>query len=161
MIEATITGDKLVLAHLEKLPSNLRKAISDSVRRQWFRIQAEVVRGKLSGVPLHRRTGNLASSINVGGTDTATSFEESDTEVTGRIGTKVRYGAVHEYGGTFTVKEYQRRVTSRLLGEHEVTVKAHNVTYPQRSFLRSTLADMRPSVLEAIRADVARAAKEG
>ena len=163
MIEATVTGDKLVIERLEKAPASIRQALSDEVKRQWFRIQAAVVREKLSGDPLHRRTAVLASSINVGGTDTVTEFSDSSQEIVGRIGTKVRYGRVHEEGGTFTVREYVRKSfanVQRRDGKPKGTVREHTVTFPQRAFLRPTLNEMRASVLESIRSAVMKASAE-
>ena len=165
MIDATITGGELVIARLEKAPASIRQALSNEVKRQWFRIQAEVVRQKLSGDPLHRRTGVLASSINAGGIDSATVFSDDSQEIVARIGTKVRYGRVHEEGGTFTVREYVRK-SARKRDERgrfkkgTGVVRAHTVTFPQRAFLRPTLNDMRASVLEAIRNAVMKAAAE-
>jgi hypothetical protein len=156
VIEVTITGDDRVEARLRTLPEKLRSAISDVLKGEWYRVQAAVVTGKLSGDPLHRRTGVLASSINVGGTDTATAFEESPTEIVGRIGTKVRYGKVHEDGGTYNVPAHERmlsQVFGRPVEPHAISVAAHSVTFPQRSFLRSTLREMAPT----LRANIERA----
>ncbi|HXN32447.1 MAG TPA: hypothetical protein VN894_11315 [Polyangiaceae bacterium] len=141
MISGFVTGDAEVLARFSALPGTMRKAVSDAVKREWFRVQIAVVKQKLSGDPLHRVTGVLASSINVGGAQTATSFDETETSITARIGTRVRYGAVHELGGTFQIPEHGR------LGH---MVRAHSATFPQRSFLRSTLAEMGPSIRENI-----------
>lgn len=163
MIEATLTGDAQVAARFAALPDKARKAISDEMRRQWFLIQTAVVREKLSGDPLHRRTGNLASSINVGGADSATAFEESDTEIVGRIGTRVKYGRVHEDGGTFQVPSHERTITQvfgRSITPRTITVREHTVTFPQRSFLRSTLREMGPGVTAALEKALADAVKE-
>ena len=157
MIEGAVTGGDAVILRLENLSGNLRQAVADALKREWFRIQAAVVTEKLSGDPLHRRTGVLASSINVGGADTATEFVDEPTEIIGRIGTKVRYGFIHEYGGTFTIPAHERRVEARLGGAGTTTVRAHTATFPERSFLRSTLQEQKPAVLEAIRAAVTRA----
>jgi len=154
MIEGAVTGDDAVVVRFERLPGALRAAVVREMRRQWFRVQAAVVTGKLSGDPLHRRTGVLASSINVGGSDTATEFVDEPTEIIGRIGTKVRYGFIHENGGTFTIPSHDRRVESRLGKPYVATVREHKATYPKRSFLRSTLKELRPSILAAIRGAV-------
>jgi phage gpG-like protein len=161
-IEFTI-DDAAVQARLAAMPEKARKAISDVMRQQWFRIQSEVVRGKLSGDPLHRRTGVLASSINVGGADTASDFVESASSIVATIGTKVWYGVVHENGGTFQIPSHERTISQafgRPITPKTITVAAHTATFPQRSFLRSTLRDMTPSVLAAIGAALATALKE-
>lgn len=156
MIEARVTGADRVVVRLQSLPDRLRSALKDSMQRQLFRLQAAVVTGKLSGDPLHRRTGNLASSINQRLTDDGTS-------IVGQVGTKVRYGAVHENGGTFQIPSHERTITQvfgHAVTPHAVTVRAHSATFPQRSFLRSSLRDLRSSILDALNADVASAAKE-
>ncbi|MGA7120039.1 MAG: hypothetical protein WBY94_08080 [Polyangiaceae bacterium] len=157
MIEGSVTGDSAIVLKLERLPTTLRGAVVNALKREWFRLQAAVVTGKLSGDPLHRRTGVLASSINVGGADTATEFVDEPADIIGRIGTKVRYGYVHEYGGTFTIPSHDRRVESRLGKSFTQSVREHQATFPQRSFLRSTLDEQRPAVLAAIRAAVSSA----
>lgn len=162
MITAVLTGDDKIALRLQEAPSALRQAISDSMKRQWFRLQAAVVTQKLSGDPLHRRTGLLASSINVGGSETATEFTDDPLEIVGKVGTKVRYGFVHENGGTFGIPAHMRTITTvfgRAVAPHHVEVRAHNATFPQRSFLRSTLEEMRGSIIDNIKADVAAAAK--
>lgn len=157
MIEGSISGDEVVLLRLERLPNAIRKELADEMKKQWLRVQAAVVTKKLSGDPLHRRTGVLASSINVGGPDTATTFEEDSTEIVGRIGTKVWYGRLHEYGGTFHVKAHERKVLGRL---GATMTKEHDITFKQRSFLRSTLDEMRDSILDAMRSAVTKATNE-
>lgn len=157
LIEATVTGDDKVAARLQAAPSRLRAAIIASMQRQLFRIQAAVVTGKLSGDPLHRVTGALASSVN-------TKLTEGADEIVGRVGTRIRYGAVHENGGTFQIPAHTRHVTmvfGRSVAPHDIEVAAHSATFPARSFLRSTLTQLRGSVIDALRADAARAAGDG
>jgi phage gpG-like protein len=155
MIEGKVTGDVQVVAAVGQLSTTLRAILLDSIRRQAFRLQAEVVTDKLSGDPLHRRTGNLASSINVDVTD------ESD-RIVARIGTKVGYGRVHEYGGTFQIPAHTRTLTTvfgRSVAARTIDVRAHTATFPERSFLRSTVREERTAVLSAIRADIEAVAK--
>ena len=163
MIVGTVTGDAAVVARLQGLSPKIRQGLTQAMQVQWFRIQTATRRQKLSGDPLHRRTGVLASSINVGGGQTVTTFEDRPEAITARVGTRVRYGAVHENGGTFQVPAYTRHITKvfgRPVTPREVAVSAHSVTFPQRSFLRSTLADLKPSIIAAIEAAVSDAVKE-
>lgn len=156
LIEATVTGSDRVVVRLQSLPDILRSALKNSLQRQLFRLQAAVVTGKLSGSPLHRRTGTLASSINQRLTD-------DGTNLVGQVGTKVRYGAVHETGGTFQIPEHTRTITQvfgRAVAPHQVSVRAHTATFPERSFLRSSLRDLRSSILDALNADVTSAAQK-
>lgn len=149
MIEGTVTGDELVVARLERLGPTVRQALHDAMVAQALRVQKAVVTEKLSGNPLHRRTARLASSITQNVTD------EGDG-VVARIGTNVRYGRVHELGGTFQIPAHERRTKSG----KTATVRALTATFPQRSFLRSVLAELRPSIVEQIQASIARAVKE-
>jgi phage gpG-like protein len=149
MIEATLTGDASVVLRLERLGPSVRQAVYDAMRAQCFRIQNAVVRQKLSGDPLHRRSTRLSSSITSEVTD-------EGGEIVGIVGTNVRYGKVHEYGGTFQVPEHERRTKSG----KTTTVRAHKATYPERSFLRSVLTEMRPSVIDAIQSAINRAMQE-
>ena len=162
MIEGTVTGQDAAVVRISSISDKVRASLRDSMQRWWYRLQAQVVTSKLSGDPLHRRTAVLVSSINVGGAQTATEFTETDTEMIGRVGTKVRYGAIHENGGTFAVPEHLRTIT-QVFG-HPVTprivaVRAHSVTFPMRSFLRSTIRDMSTQIREGIKADIAKAVK--
>lgn len=163
MIDVQVTGGDAAVARIASLSDKMRASLRDSMQRWWYRLQAQVVTTKLSGNPLHRRTGVLASSINVGGAQTATEFTETDTQIIGRVGTKVRYGAIHENGGTFAVPEHSRTITQVFghpISPRIVMVRAHSVTFPTRSFLRSTLRDMSTQIRDGIKADIAKAAKE-
>lgn len=146
MIEVNVTGADKVVARIASMSDVIRAALRASMQSQLFRLQSQVVTGKLSGDPLRRRTGNLASSIN-------SRLEEGGDGFTGTVGTKVRYAAVHEYGGTFTIPAHTRNVTTvfgRSVAAHSVEVRAHSATYPMRSFLRSTLSDMSSSIRDAL-----------
>lgn len=151
MIRVTLVGTDRVVARLKAMPERVRAALVLAMRRQLLNLQGHVVRSKLSGQVLRRVTGNLASSINV-------EFRDAGTEISGSVGTKVWYGAVHEYGGTFNVKGHMRRVTQvfgRPVTPTEAFVRAHSVRYPERSFLRSSLRDLS----SVIRADMERSVR--
>lgn len=156
MIRGSLSGDGAIVARFQTLPSAMRDELSASMDRAAFRVQAHVVQDKLSGQVLKRVTGTLASSVNVARNDTA-------TEIRRTIGTKVRYGGVHEFGGTFEVRAYQRRVAlvRRTQGPQRLgEVQAHTVTFPERSFLRSGLRDLRSEILGDIRSDLGKVKPE-
>jgi phage gpG-like protein len=153
MIRLILTGDDKVETRIRGMNEKVRQALVDAVKTQWFALQSYVVRTKLSSQVLHRVTGNLASSINVGGPNTASEFTETPVEIVGRVGTRVVYGAVHEYGGTFKVPAHQRTITQvfgRDVTPTVVSVAAHNVTFPERSFLRSSIQDMGTQIRQSI-----------
>ena len=153
MIKMVLVGSDKVEARFRTLSQRARDALTDAMKRQWFSLQAHVVSEKLSGQVLRRLTGNLASSINVGGANSASQFTETPAEIVGQVGTKVIYGAIHEDGGTVNVQAHTRNITQvfgRPVTPTEVFVRAHTATYPQRSFLRSSIRDL----ASEIRADI-------
>lgn len=153
----TIYGDDKVEAALSRLPSLLKEALSRAMRVQWLDLQRYIITSKLSGQVLRRRTGVLASSINVGGDQTASEFLEDDQQIVGRVGTKVWYGAVHEYGGSFRVKPHERTITQafgREITPRTIQVSGYDVHFPERSFLRSGLSDRSSQIRDAIAASV-------
>jgi phage gpG-like protein len=159
VIEVEITGTDAVVARLESMSDKIRQSLRDAMQQQWYALQSYVVTEKLSGDPLHRRTAFLASSIN-----TDSTFTDDATSIVGRVGTKVIYGRVHEYGGTFTIPAHERRVTS-VFG-HPVaggvtTVRSHSATFPERSFLRSSMRDLSSQIREAMQQAVADAIAAG
>ncbi len=163
MIIGTVTGDEAVVRKLHTLPDKIRKQLGAEIRKQWIALQSHVIQDKLSGQVLKRVTGVLASSINVGGADTASEFIESGSgDIIGRVGTKVRYGRIHEFGGSVTVKAHQRRFTQvfgRPVTPGIANVGAYTAHYPERSFLRSTLRDRNDIIRAALRRSVEEAIK--
>jgi phage gpG-like protein len=142
MIEGYLIGDKEVIARLEAMP----KKVHDSLLRRITRLAASLTHhvkaDKLTNQVLHVRSGNLRTSIHQSITDAAAG-------IVAKVGTNVEYAAKHEYGfhGAEAVKAHLRTITQafgRPISPREVLVRAHTrqVTYPERSFLRSALADM-------------------
>ena len=91
----------------------------------------------------------------------------SDTggSTTGTVGTNVSYAAAHEYGfkGAQTVKSYMRTAKTvfgrQLRSPVTFAVRGHarQVNIPERSFLRSALADMSGEIPAGINAAIQRA----
>ena len=156
-----------------KMQDNVRRAIE----RLSIQLQAKVKDEKLSGDPLHVRSGTLRRSINrVVIEDGANTFAQ--------VGTNVKYAHIHEYGydGPEDVREYVRRSREQMslarfrtnkLGEKieikgsyrkngggpgEIRVRAHTrqMHMPERSFLRSSLREM----ADDIRSEIRSAARE-
>ena len=118
------------VAFLETITPRIRAELRKHITRLILEMQREVQRNKLiGGHPLHKRSGDLFRSIH---------YKISDTPlgIIGRLysGKEVaHYSFVHEYGGTF----------SRRGGG--------TVTYPMRSFMRSTLSEYREDFRAAIK----------
>lgn len=132
----------------------LRPALRRTVERETIALQAHVVGQKLSGQVLHVRSGTLRRSI------TYTVRDDADG-IVGTVGTNLEYAAIHEYGGTIHVPEIRPRQAKALrfyVGGVAVfarRARAHDVHMPQRSFLRSALADRREAFVAAVRATLA------
>ncbi len=129
MIRGYIFGDGETVAKMGRLNKAGKDAVRMSVQRLTLRLLAKVKADKLSGQVLNVRTGRLRRSINQ-------RVEVNGQGAYGKVGTPVKYGRIHEFGGTVS------RPSSRGPGR---------ATYPERSFLRSALREMEPSIRAALR----------
>ena len=141
-------------------PEKARRLLTMGVFRGLVWVGNAAIR-KLSGPVLKNQTGTLRRSIHERIVE-----DEDPNSIKGVTGSfagnpnpkggqqAAGYGRIHEYGGTFAVAEYQRRV-STLFGKpvepYMQTVKAHSVTYPERSFLRSSLKDEKKNVVKELK----------
>lgn len=143
-------SERLEAVQLERLRPVLRR----TVERETIALQAHVVEGKLSGQVLHVRSGTLRRSITY-------TVRDDEDGIVGTVGTNLEYAPIHEYGGTIHVPEIRPRKAKALhfyVGGASVfamRARAHDVRMPQRSFLRSALADRREAFLAAVRAAIA------
>lgn len=141
MIQATIDSAALT-TRLAQFGPKIQANVERSIRQIVIEGQSEIVRDKLhGGNPLFSRSGNLARAVQQ---DVASDADA----ITGTIGVDrtAPYGAVHEYGGTFDVREH---IATSRLGK-SFTVKAHTMTVPERSFLRSWLSENRGEILAQV-----------
>lgn len=160
MISGEVTGDKEVARRFRALPDGVRGKVVDQVRRLTLLLQISVKKDKLSGQVLNVRTGTLRRSIDqqllTGGDD-----------ITGIVSTNLKYARAHEYGfkEQVTVKEHLRLVKQAfgkpLKSPVWATVKSHSAkaNLPERSFLRSALADMKPEIMAGLNKAVGDALK--
>ena len=159
-ITGEVKGDREVVADLRRFDAAARGEIQKGIGRITLKLLTLVKAQKLSGQALNVRTGRLRRSI-------TQRIEAGADEISGIVGTNVDYAAIHEYGfkGAVTVKQHLRLVKQAfgrpLKSPVWSTVGTHtkNVSMPERSFLRSALADMKNTgVIEAeIDASIARA----
>lgn len=136
MTVGAVIGHKEVAERFAAMPERLRERLRREITELTVDLQSHVKADKLSGQVLNVRTGNLRRNIN-------TRVQETATSITGTVGTNVEYARIHEYGGT--MKEHLRTIThafGRPLKQAK-TIKVGGYTVPERSFLRSSLADRR------------------
>lgn len=158
MISGTVVGDKEIAKRFRALPDGVRSKVIDKVQALVIRLQRMVRQEKLSGQVLNVRSGTLRRSIDQ-------RMITDNTAVSGVVSTNVKYGRPHEYGSneTVTVKEHVRLVKQAfgraLKSPVWATVKTHTAkqNIPEKSFLRSALADMKPEILD----ELEKAAGEG
>lgn len=155
MITARITGDSATLLKLRSMTVSIRDALRAAVRREAIGLSRYVKEEKLSGQALKNRTGTLRRKINFTTTETATSM-------TGSVGVKLSYARAHEFGfdGVVTVREHLRMIKmawGRPIAPKESTVHSYSrhMLLPERSFLRSALAESGPGIRERLHAAVA------
>lgn len=127
-------------------------------------LHSHIVREKLSGNPLKRVTGDLARSVN---------YKFEDDGMTAIVGANTPYAAYHEYGfsGVMAVREHVRRTKGQMAqavrnklgdetrpskakaaGTGATAVRAHSrsVNYPARSYMRTSLEEMRGTIIATI-----------
>jgi phage gpG-like protein len=180
-MKASISVDiraEAVIARFRHMGARMHDALLREITRLSVKLQAKVKDQKLTGQVLHVRTGTLRRSIN-------RVVEDRGEVIKAQVGTNVPYAHIHEYGfnGIESVRAHVRRSPRQMAmaryrtnklgerieikgsynkaggGEGEINVRAHarHMVMPERSFLRSALADME----DEIRTDIRRAAREG
>ena len=154
--EITVRGDKELIAKLGAMPDRVRTELRREVNYLAVKM-LQLIQSKLRGPVLNYITGRLFRSIQERVTETSTSvvarlFSAGDD----------KYAGIHEFGGTINIPEI-RPVNARVLhwvgGSGDVFAmyaRAHTVTMPERSFMRSSLTDMRSEIVEGMRAAVMR-----
>lgn len=149
MIKGSVKGLPETVAGFRTASGAVRQDVRKAVTRLAIMLQRHVKEKKLSGQVLKVRTGNLRRSITYRVVD-------SGSNIYGIVGTNVKYGRIHEYGGTFSIPEHLRTITQvfgrKLRSPIEVTVRRHTARFPERSFLRTALQDMMPTIREELRA---------
>ena len=149
MIRVTLIGMTELKARFENLYPKARDAIFRSVSKLAIGLQTIVVADKLSGQVLKNRTGTLRRSI-------VERVDDQGNLIMGIVGADMstaKYAAAHEYGfsGSVDVREHTRHITQafgRPITPTDVTVRAHamRMNLPERSYLRSALAEYQPTV---------------
>lgn len=140
-----ILGESEVLKALVEKPAQIRESVRGALA-QWAEDLASFIRNdKLSGGVLNVRSGDLRSSI-------YPLQEETGASVTGgaRGGGGIVYAKIHEYGGDIYPK--RAPLLRFMIDGHWISTK--HVHMPERSYMRSSLADKREDGLTALRSAV-------
>ena len=148
MIRAAIVGDpnKVPQYILSKFPL-IQGACQISMARLVIALARKIKEEKLSGHVLKNRTGTLRRSI------TAFPPLTSGTVITGKVGTNVEYASIHEFGGKTPAHDILpkrgRALAFNWKGKDVVFAKVHHPgsVFPERSFMRTALNEMKPEIL--------------
>jgi len=159
VLSVELTGDKELIARLEALPDELRIALNRKVTALTLKLEAKI-KGKLSGEVLKVRTGNLRRSIH-------SRVEQTATSVTGTALSSgdVKYAGIHEYGGQTKAHIIEAKngkaLAFQMGGKQVFARRVHHPgsKIPERSYLRSSLKDMRDEIITGLNEAVAEVVK--
>lgn len=154
MIKIEVKVDPAIL-HLDRVSDRRRAAIRGEVISLTQQLAA-LVRQKLSGPVLNRRSGALYNSIK-------SQLIENPSTIYGTVYSQgVPYAAVHEFGGRgyYPIVPVRAKALAFMVGGK--LVFAQRVNHPpakERSFLRSSLNDMRDQIIARLSSAAKTAAK--
>ena len=154
----------------DNLSPALMRALAERVEDFAYGLQAWAISHYMVTPPgpLHQRSGNLIRALNVA------PIEVTDHSVTTSVGDNIAYARVHEFGGTYNIPAYQRRVSDKVAralgyeGKGRVNrkmmergiVRAHTATYKKRAFLAPSIEDNRQRFQDEMDAAVQEAVTE-
>ena len=145
MIKAWIIGDAEVIAMLSQLGPKITDNVRTTTRSLTITLLRKVKEEKLNGQILKNKTGRLSRSV----TDR---YAESANAFSGEVFTNVEYARIHEYGGQtkpHIILPKNKRALAFIMGGKDIVVKSvHHPgsKFPERSFMRSALAEMKPTI---------------
>lgn len=142
-IKLKVTGNKELSSRLQRINGQLIAALRVGIHKALIELEGEV-KTKLSGKVLNVQTGTLRRSI-------GRKISQFGNQITGFIGTNLKYGRIHEFGGEIKIKKAKwLRFKTRDGKWHSVK----KVTMPERSYLRSTLREKESQVLDIVQREI-------
>lgn len=147
MIHGSVVGGESLIQSTNLYSSAMMSRVRTEVARLAVEMVTRVKADKLSGQVLKVLTGRLRRSITF-------RLNNGPNTATATVGTNVEYARAHEYGfsGPVTVRAYLRKTVH---GDAQVRSHTRTMNLPERSFLRSTLADMRTAIVGRLNAAAA------
>lgn len=145
-----IVGAPEVVARLAGMAPRIHAAVKGSLDAWSAELAGYIRESKLSGDPLHRRSGNLSRSVVPYRKDSGTVLEGG-----AGAGAGIPYAHIHEYGGTITAKNAPYLTFKTADGRWH---KVKSVVMPERSYMRSSFHEQSAQgvaeVREAVRVAV-------
>jgi phage gpG-like protein len=155
--------DSHAMVRFGSMSARVHASVLKTVESLSLELKALVV-AKLSGQVLNVRTGDLRRSI-------TSEVADSSTSVVGKVFSAgdVKYAAIHEFGGVIhhpggtpyiVTKDmamgalFVSKATAANFKHPLPVTKPHDIPMPERSFMRSSLKDMRAEIIERLKAAV-------
>jgi len=144
--QLTATADRLdeVTIMFERLGADARARLTAAVLTEAIEVARIVVEEKLSGQVLNARSNGLRNSVRH-------EIADDSSGVMAVVGANTPYARIHEYGGT--IVPVVANALRFFIGGKMIIAKS--VTMPERSYLRSTLAEQQEEIRRALTAAVA------
>jgi phage gpG-like protein len=160
MLRAELDAGKLI-AGLDTMPAQVVAAVATKMKAITINLQRHVITDKLHGQVLKQRSGALARSIQ------QDSHVEGET-VVGEVFSAgdVKYAAIHEFGGTTPphdiVPNKAEALAFAIGGKMTFAKVVHHPgsRIPERSYLRSSLADQASDILAGLKQAAIRGAQQ-
>lgn len=153
MFSASFTGtDQRATAELLNKGPKMITMLVRSMNLWARKLQTHIQVDKLSGQVLHQRTAKGRNSIRV--IDATAEGSALYAEVLGGGGV-APYMALHEYGGDgpYIIRPTNKKALRFMMGSRVVfATKVLHPPMPQRSFMRSSLADMQAEIAAGLQA---------
>ena len=146
-------------AKLAALPDKVRAGLRETVQAGALKLLSKV-RQKVSGDVLQVRSGALLGALR------ETGLSDSGDAISAGVATDaaLKYARIQEYGGRIDVPEIAPVNARALAFEYggklvfAMKAAAHIVEIPEHSYMRSSLAEIGPELIDAIRKVAAEAA---
>lgn len=160
MLSAELDAGKL-LANMDNVPPSVAASVLTKMRALMINLQRHVVTDKLHGQVLKQRSGVLARSIQ------EDARAEGD-QVIGEVFSAgdVKYAAIHEWGGVTAPHDIvptKAEALAFVIGGKQVFARIvhHPGSHiPERSYLRSSLADQAGEIVTGLREAAVRGAQQ-
>lgn len=154
IVNITLVGSTELVAKLDAMPAVVRRVLLAKVNALTLKLEARV-KAKLTNDVLNVQTGALRRSI-------FSTVDDTQAAVTGRVRSSgdVKYARIHEYGGVtppHDIVPVKAKALAFVVGGKQVFAKiVHHPgsKMPERSYLRSSLADMRNEIITGLRSAV-------
>jgi len=152
MIAYQIVGAERVVQALSNAPEKATAAAKAALGKWSVDLSGYIKASKLSGDPLHRRSGTLSASVH------PYTAETSSSETGGaRAGSNIPYAAIHEFGGTIPAHQVVATNAKALcftvdgVRRFAKSVQIPAIHMPERSYMRSAFDEKAPQGIDMVR----------